>query len=70
MEEKKYIIIEEKCVGCGSCVMACEGGTELAENGKAKVISSAKLEECGGEELCPYGAIVEENGVADEEADE
>ena len=37
------------------------------EDGKAKVISSAKLEECGGEELCPYGAIEEENGISDEE---
>jgi len=35
----------------------CPGGTELGEDGKAKIIDSEKLEKCGGEEICPYGAI-------------
>ncbi|MBM3257688.1 MAG: ferredoxin [Candidatus Nealsonbacteria bacterium] len=52
-----YIINKEKCIGCGLCVTQCQGGTELKDEGKAEVIDSQKLEECGGESVCPYGAI-------------
>jgi ferredoxin len=52
-----YRVNKEKCIGCGACVAACEKGTELGEDGKAKIIDSEKVEECGGESLCPYGAI-------------
>jgi ferredoxin len=48
---------KEKCIGCGLCVAQCDGGIELKEDGKAEVIDSQKLEECGGEKICPYGAI-------------
>ena len=54
-----FRINEEKCVGCGFCVIECSGGTELKENRKAKVIDSVKLKKCGGEKVCPYGAIEE-----------
>jgi len=39
-------------------------------DGKSKVISSAKVEECGGVDLCPYGAIEVVNGDEPEERDE
>lgn len=53
----KYRVNKEKCIGCGICLTTCEGATELKEDGKVKVIDSQKLEKCGGEEVCPYGAI-------------
>lgn len=53
----EYKVNKEKCIGCGVCVVTCEGSTELEEDGKAKVIDSEKLEKCGGESVCLYGAI-------------
>jgi ferredoxin len=52
-----YRVNKEKCIGCGLCTVECEGATELKEDGKAEVIDQKKLEECGGEKVCPYGAI-------------
>ncbi len=52
-----YKVNKEKCIGCGSCVQACEGAIELGDDGKAKVINQEKLEQCGGESVCPFGAI-------------
>lgn len=60
--KKEYKINKEKCIGCGSCSLTCPEGTEMDTDGKAKVISSAKLEECGGTDVCPYGAIEIDNG--------
>ncbi len=56
-----YKIDKEKCISCGICVVDCPGATELEEDGKAKIIDQKKLEECGGEKVCPYEAI-EKNG--------
>ena len=70
MENKTYKVDKDKCIGCGSCTISCPEGSELEADGKAKIISSAKIEECGGEELCPYGAIAEVNGVEIEEEPE
>jgi len=67
---KTYKVDKEKCLGCGSCSLSCPEGTEMDTDGKAKVISSAKVEECGGVDLCPYGAIEIENGVDIEEVEE
>jgi len=52
-----YTINKEKCIGCGLCMADCSGGTELKDDGKAEVVDSEKLEACGGEKVCPYGAI-------------
>ncbi len=52
-----YKINKEKCIGCGLCVVDCPGSTELKEDGKAEIIDQEKLEDCGGEKVCPYGAI-------------
>ncbi|MDO8601204.1 MAG: 4Fe-4S binding protein [bacterium] len=56
---KKYKINEEKCIGCGICVAVCEGGAEMEEDGKAKIIDSDKMDKCGGASVCPYEAIEE-----------
>lgn len=53
----KYIVNKEKCLGCGNCTIVCPEATELEKDGKAKVIDNEKLEQCGGEAVCPYGAI-------------
>lgn len=68
--KKTYKVNKEKCLGCGSCTLACPEGTEIEDDGKAKVISSGKVEECGGSDLCPYGAIEAVNGVEVNEEDE
>lgn len=68
--KKKYRVNKDKCLGCGSCVLACPGGSEMDVDSKAKAISSAKIEECGGVDLCPYGAIEVINGEEEEERDE
>lgn len=67
---KTYKVNKDKCLGCGSCSLSCPEGTEMDTDGKAKVISSAKVEECGGVDLCPYGAIEIENGVEETEEEE
>ena len=54
-----YKINKEKCIGCGLCVVECPGGAELKEDGKAEVVDQKKLEDCGGENVCPHGAIEE-----------
>ncbi len=56
----KFKVNKEKCIGCGLCVSQCDGGTEFEEDGKAKVVDSEKVQKCGGESVCPYGAIEEE----------
>ena len=58
----KYRVNKEKCLGCGVCMANCPGGTELGEDGKAKIIDQEKLEKCGGESVCPYGAIEKTEG--------
>ena len=52
-----YKLNKNKCIGCGLCMTECPGGTELMEDGKAKIIDEAQLEKCGGEKVCLYGAI-------------
>jgi ferredoxin len=60
-------IDEEKCDGCGNCVIACAEGALQIINGKAKLISENYcdgLGACLGE--CPQGAIIIEEREADD----
>ena len=52
-----YKINKQKCIGCGVCQSNCPGAIKLGADGKAEIINQKKLEECGGERLCPFGAI-------------
>lgn len=53
----KYKIDKEKCISCGVCTATCPNAIELESDGKAKVINHKELEKCGGENVCPMGAI-------------
>ncbi len=60
-------IDEEKCDGCGECVLACAEGALQIIDGKAKLISETYcdgLGACLGE--CPQGAITIEEREAEE----
>jgi len=52
-----FRVNKEKCIGCQVCVQACPGATKIDQNGKAEVVDQKKLKECGGENVCPIGAI-------------
>ena len=60
-------IDEEKCNGCGNCVLACAEGALQIIDGKARLISEKYcdgLGACLGE--CPQDAIIIEDRIADE----
>jgi len=60
-------IDEEKCTGCGLCILACAEGALKIVDGKAKLISDKYcdgLGACLGE--CPQGAITIEKREAEE----
>ena len=60
-------IDEEKCTGCGLCIVACAEGALKIVDGKAKLISDSYcdgLGACMGE--CPQGAITIEKREAEE----
>ncbi len=44
-------------MGCGICVNNCSGATQISSAGKAEIVDQEKLEKCGGESVCPMGAI-------------
>ncbi len=56
----KYKVNKEKCIGCQVCLQTCPGATKMGADNKAEVIDSEKLEKCGGESVCPTGAIEKE----------
>ncbi len=60
-------IDEEKCTGCGLCILSCAEGALRIVNGKAKLVSDRYcdgLGACLGE--CPEGAISIEKREAEE----
>lgn len=52
-----YKVNKEKCTGCRACLGICPGATKMGPDGKAEIIDQEKLEQCGGESVCPLGAI-------------
>ena len=52
-----YKINKEKCTGCGVCVQTCPQATKIGSDGKAEIVNQGKLEQCGGEIVCPFEAI-------------
>jgi len=53
-----YKIDKLKCFGCGGCTVHCPEGIDITEEGKARITDNKEVKRCGGEELCPYQAIV------------
>jgi len=52
-----YQVNKQKCTGCQICLSNCPGATKIGTDNKAQVIDQEKLENCGGESICPAGAI-------------
>jgi len=52
-----YKVNKQVCTGCQVCIQNCPGATKIGADGKAEVIDQKKLESCGGEKVCPFGAI-------------
>ncbi|XOB41413.1 MAG: 4Fe-4S binding protein [Candidatus Nealsonbacteria bacterium] len=52
-----YKVNKDKCISCGACISICPKGAEWDDDGKSKIKNSEEIEECGGETICPYGAI-------------
>lgn len=52
-----YRINKSKCAGCQACIANCPGATKIGGDGKAEIVDQEKLEQCGGEGVCPIGAI-------------
>jgi ferredoxin len=59
-------INEEKCDGCGACVIACAEGALKIVNGKAKLVSEKYCDGLGACLDCPQGAITIEEREAQE----
>lgn len=69
MKMKRQIIQidEEKCTGCGQCILACAEGALALVNGKAKLVGEIYCDgigACIGQ--CPEGALT----IVEREADE
>ncbi|MDD4662123.1 MAG: 4Fe-4S dicluster domain-containing protein [Candidatus Pacebacteria bacterium] len=66
-----YKIDKEKCLGCGGCTITCPKGLNIGDDSRAQVIDEEELIRAGGDNVCPYGAIVlEDDEIIDEEDEE
>jgi len=71
-----YQIDKERCLGCGGCTITCPNGINIGSDNKAQIIDEGELIKAGGDNVCPYGAIIleveeeEEAIIAEEEAKE
>ena len=52
-----YKVNKQKCTGCQACVQACPEAIKVGTDGKTEIADQEKLEQCGGESVCPFGAI-------------
>lgn len=57
MERPVIEIDEEKCNGCGQCILDCAEGALAIVNGKAKLISEVYCDGLGACLNCPQGAL-------------
>jgi ferredoxin len=66
VKRKIVRIDEEKCTGCGACVLPCAEGAIQIVNGKARLISENLCDGAGfclG--ICPEGAMVIEERIVE-----
>jgi ferredoxin len=56
-----YKVDKEKCLGCAGCTVICPNGIELGDDNKAQIIDQEEIEKAGGEDICPYGAIIKQD---------
>ncbi len=55
---------EEKCTGCGMCVVVCPHRVFASHNGKVRITDRDRCMECGAcAQNCPFGAIDVQQGV-------
>jgi NAD-dependent dihydropyrimidine dehydrogenase PreA subunit len=59
-------IDEEKCTGCGACIIACAEGALKIIDGKARLVSEKYCDGLGNCVDCPEGAISIEEREADD----
>jgi Pyruvate/2-oxoacid:ferredoxin oxidoreductase delta subunit len=59
-------IDEDKCNGCGACIIACAEGALKIVDGKAKLVSEKYCDGLGNCLDCPQGAITIEEREAEE----
>jgi Pyruvate/2-oxoacid:ferredoxin oxidoreductase delta subunit len=62
---KMVTIDEEKCTGCGNCIISCAEGALEISDGKAKLISDRYCDGLGNCLDCPEGAITLEEREAE-----